>query len=193
MSSSICYVNTDVSARFMEIMPVNSGLRMRPPLRRSELKFSNGRSVGFVLDADEAASDRWREVSNRIANLGLSLPNQIPSDGYVDTSSASRARVGVWLMPDNRRSGEVEAFLRDLVASNDPLLPIATQSTSSAKQAGALFPDNKSEKAIVRAWLAWQEEPGLPYGLAVSKHYFLHDSTLALAFVDWFQRVFECG
>ena len=157
------------------------------------VKFSKGRPVGFVLDADEVASNRWQAVRNRIANLGLSVPNQIPGNGYVDTSSIYRARVGVWLMPDNRRSGAVEAFLRDLVDSNDLLLPIATQSTNNAKQAGALFPDHKEGKAILRAWLAWQEESGLPYGLAVSKHYFLHDTSLAIAFVDWFQRVFHCG
>ena len=157
------------------------------------VQVSNGRSVGFVLDADEVASNRWREVCNRIANLGLSVPNQIPSNGYVDTSSIFQARVGVWLMPDNRRSGAVEAFLQDLVDSNDPLLPVAEQSTSKAKQSGALFPDNKKDKAILRTWLAWQEEPGLPYGLAVSKHYFLHDTALAIEFVEWFKRVFECG
>ncbi len=52
--------------------------------------------------------------------------------------------------------------------------------------------DAHSIKHIL-AWLAWQEEPGLPYGLAVSKHYFRHDMALAGRFVDWFKRVFDCG
>ena len=157
------------------------------------VKFSKGRPVGFVLDADEVASNRWDQVRERIANLGLSVPDRIPRNGYVETSSVYRARVGVWLMPDNRRSGAVEEFLQDLVDSNDQILPIAIQSTNNAKQAGALFPDHKKGKATLRAWLAWQEEPGVPYGLAVSKHYFLHNAALAIAFVDWFQRVFQCG
>ena len=157
------------------------------------VRFSSGCSVGFVLDADEVASDRWSKVCSRIATMGLSMPHQIPSDGYIDTSSVFQGRVGVWLMPDNRRSGALEAFLRDLVDSNDQLHSMAEQSTRNARRAGARFPNSKEDKAILRTWLAWQEEPGLPYGLAVSKHYFLHDARLAGTFVGWFKRVFECG
>lgn len=96
-------------------------------------------------------------------------------------------------MPDNRRSGALEPFLRDLVDTNDQLLPLAVRSTDSAKKAGAQFPDTRRDKAVLRTWLAWQKEPGLPYGLAVSKHYFRHDMALAGRFVAWFKRVFDCG
>lgn len=96
-------------------------------------------------------------------------------------------------MPDNQRSGALEVFLKDLVDNNDSLLPIAKNSTGLAKKHGALFPDSRNDKAVVRTWLAWQEEPGLPYGLAVSKHYFRHDTDIAVAFVRWFKRVFQCG
>ena len=61
-----------------------------------------------------------------------------------------------------------------------------------AKRAGALFPDSRRDKAVLRTWLAWQEEPGLPYGLAVSRHYF-QDTSLARRFAGWFRRLFKCG
>ena len=157
------------------------------------IRFSTGRAAGFILDADEAAGDRWREICDCFRAIQLEPPSRIPEDGYVTEAARYRSRVGVWLMPDNRRSGALEPFLRDLVDTNDPLLPLAERSTDDAKNAGARFPNNRRDKAVLRAWLAWQEEPGLPYGLAVSKHYFRHDMALARRFVDWFKRVFDGG
>lgn len=154
------------------------------------VRFSSGRSVGFVLDADDVAKDRWCEVTERIGDVGLSLPSEIPVEGYVSATPDYKVRVGIWLMPDNRRPGALEVFLKNLVDSNDALLPIACDSTRHAKEQGARFPERRLDKAILRTWLAWQEEPGLPYGLAVSKHYFRHDTAVAVTFVEWFKRVF---
>lgn len=157
------------------------------------IRFNAGRAAGFILDADEATESRWQEVCDRLRKIELKPPNKLPREGYVTETAQYGSRVGVWLMPDNHRSGALEPFLRALVDPNDPLLPVAERSTDDAKNAGASFPDSRRNKAIMRTWLAWQEEPGLPYGLAVSKHYFRHDTLLAGRFVDWFKRVFECG
>ena len=155
-----------------------------------QVKNSIGKSVGFVLDADDDAGDRWKAVCHRLEGVGLTLPNQIPEQGFVGEASSVQARVGVWLMPDNHRSGALEEFLQDLVQSHDPLLPIAERSTHEAKKQGARFPDTAQLKAVLHAWLAWQQRPGMPYGAAIHAHYFGHDSAAALAFVDWFKRVF---
>ena len=152
---------------------------------------SAGRSVGFVLDADEVAQDRWRAVCGRIEGVGVSLPNDIPGGGFVAEAEHYKARFGVWLMPDNQRSGALEEFLQDLVETKDELLSIARESTRRAKQRGAKFHDTARSKAVLHAWLAWQERPGLPYGSAIAARYFNHDSSAALAFVDWFKRVFD--
>ena len=151
---------------------------------------SNGRSVGFVLDADAVPQDLWRAVCGRLRQFGLVLPNEIPSEGFVDDITAFQARVGVWLMPDNQQSGAMEQFLRGLVDEQDSLLPIAERSTANAKSGGASFPDSKESKAVLHTWLAWQENPGLPYGSAVKAKYFRDDSTAALTFVTWYGRVF---
>ena len=100
------------------------------------------------------------------------------------------ARVGVWLMPDNRQSGALEQFLQGLVDENDLLLPVAESSTKKAKEKGASFPDSKESKAILHTWLAWQKQPGLPYGAAIGARYFRDDSPTAQAFVAWYKRVF---
>ena len=154
------------------------------------VKASTDRSVGFILDADEVAQDRWRAVRGKLNNVGLMLPDDIPKEGFVGETDTFKARVGVWLMPDNRQSGALEEFLQDLVDSSDPLLPIAQTSTDQAKNRGARFSNSDHLKAVLHAWLAWQECPGLPYGTAMKSLYFSHDSANALAFVEWFKRVF---
>ena len=157
---------------------------------QTEVMRSNDRSVGFILDADEQPRDRWNAVCDRLKGVGLTLPREIPQEGFVGETGDFRARVGVWLMPDNQRSGALEEFLQELVRSDDSLLPIAEQSTRRAKKQGARFADSAQRKAVLHAWLAWQERPGLPYGLAIRARYFGHDSAAALAFVEWFKRVF---
>jgi len=154
------------------------------------VRLSNGRSVGFVLDADAGPRDRWRAVCGRLQGFGLDLPDRIPLGGFVHDVAEFGARVGVWLMPDNRREGAVEQFLADLVDDNDTLLPIATRSTEEAVESGAEFPEVDREKAVLHTWLAWRKEPGCPYGTAIKARYFRDDSPSALAFVDWYRRVF---
>ena len=93
-------------------------------------------------------------------------------------------------MPDNRRDGTLERFLEDLVRENDKLLPHAKASTRGAKELGARFPEALLVKAELHAWLAWQDDPGLPYGSAIRARYFSHDSHAAKSFVIWFCRLF---
>ena len=158
---------------------------------QTEVMTSNDKAIGFVLDADGPPKDLWDSVRGRLKGLGLNLPNKIPEGGFVGDTAIFQARVGVWLMPDNRRSGAIEEFLKDLIVDGDTLLQLADTSTVSAKKLGAAFSDAKQRKAVLHTWLAWQKNPGVPYGLAVKARYFQHDSPAALAFVDWFQRVFQ--
>ena len=156
----------------------------------ADVPVSNGRPVGFVLDADAVPQDRWRAVCGKLQELGVAPPQEIPNEGFVEDIVRYRARVGVWLMPHSRQSGALEEFLQGLVDEQDPLLPVAETSTKKAKEKGASFPDSKESKAILHTWLAWQEEPGLPYGAAVKARYFRDDSPAAQAFVTWYKRVF---
>ena len=155
------------------------------------VRVSNGRSVGFLLDSDGEPRDRWRAVCDRLRVFGLDLPDQIPPGGFVHDVGEFGARVGVWLMPDNQREGALEQFLADLVDDNDALLPIAERSTAEAAESGAEFPEVDCQKAVLHTWLAWQKEPGLPYGTAIKAEYLRVDSPTALAFVDWYTRVFS--
>ena len=157
------------------------------------VSLGNGRSVGFVLDADAEPRDRWRAVCDRLRVFELALPDRIPPEGFVADVAEFGARVGVWLMPDNRRGGALEQFLEDLVHEDDALLPIAERSTEAAVASGAEFPEASRRKAVLHTWLAWQRKPGLPYGSAVGARYFRDDSPAALAFVEWCRHVFRLG
>ena len=157
---------------------------------RTAVPVSNGRSVGFVLDADAVPRSRWQAICDRLRAFGLELPDEIPNDGFVADIEDYRTRVGVWLMPDNQREGALEQFLEDLVQEGDSLLPIAEISTVDAQKSGAQFRPADHRKAVLHTWLAWQKEPGLPYGAAVKAKFFRVDSPAALAFVEWYRRVF---
>ena len=159
---------------------------------RLNVSASTGRAVGFVLDADSSLQDRWRAMLSRLRGVGVEVPEDIPPDGFVGESQTYGTRVGVWLMPDNRQEGTLEDFLRTLVKEEDKLLPYAQESTIQAKKRhGADYRNVDEQKAILHAWLAWQEVPGLPYGTAIRARYFRQDSPVAEQFVSWFHRVFQ--
>ena len=55
---------------------------------------------------------------------------------------------------------------------------------------GAKFPKKYFSKAQLHTWLAWQAEPGMPFGTALTAACFASDTPKALDFVNWFKRLF---
>lgn len=151
---------------------------------------SRTRPVGFVLDADSNIQNRWDAVRFRLEKVGINCP-QIPvRGGFIAEAPQFRTTVGVWLMPNNTDSGMLEHFLHDLIVEGDKLLPLAQSATTGAMSTDRRFPEIHEPKAVVHTWLAWQEKPGLPYGTAIKAEYFLHNTETAIAFVDWFRKLF---
>ena len=158
---------------------------------RTATKASAGNCLGFVLDANDDLDGRWRAVAARLHEAGVDAPDQPPAEGFVGESDEYRTRVGIWVMPDNRSTGALEDFLKELIAEEDSLIRHAEESVSQARALGARFRENDTRKAVLHTWLAWQKEPGRPYGVAVKQRYFRSDSETALSFLAWFSRVFE--
>jgi hypothetical protein len=71
-------------------------------------------------------------------------------------------------MPDTQKEGAIERLLIGLVPDcQQQILAHAELSTSSAIELGSTIRPSRFEKAVLHTWLAWQEEPGRPYGVAV--------------------------
>jgi len=144
--------------------------------------------LGVVVDADDSFVDRSVAVRDRLMAAGLQSPVAPHPAGTIIEGIRPRAYVGVWLMPDNSTEGRLENFLERLIPPSDVCWPLAREVTRAAKERGCPVRDNL--KSSLHTWLAWQETPGLPFGTALLAKLFQHDSPEALAFVDWFRRLF---
>jgi len=146
--------------------------------------------LGVVIDADLNPKARWDEVRHRLKTVGIELPESSSAEGDVGAGIAGDWRVGVWLMPDNSQAGSLETFLSRLVPLGDACWPHAEASAKEAKKLGAKYPDKYFSKAHIHTWLSWQEEPGQPFGTAITAACFRTDTADAVAFVAWFKRLF---
>ena len=91
-------------------------------------------------------------------------------------------------MPDNQLDGTLEDFLKFLVPEGDPLLPYAEQTLNNLPETH--FTSPRRPKALMHTWLAWQNEPGKPYGQAISAKYLNTDLPMAKTFANWLRRTF---
>ena len=44
--------------------------------------------------------------------------------------------------------------------------------------------------SLIHTWLAWQDDPGRPFGQAVTKRYFDSDGPHVQGLLDWLTRLF---
>jgi hypothetical protein len=146
--------------------------------------------LGVMVDANTDIPHRWLQVREGLDRVGVVLPAAPEASGIIVPGIYADWKVGVWLMPDNQSHGQLENFLAKLVPAGDRCWGYAREVTQHAKERGARFPDKDICKADIHTWLAWQETPGLPFGTAITAKYFAVDSVEALAFVDWFKRLF---
>ncbi|MEO6192654.1 MAG: DUF3226 domain-containing protein [Thermoanaerobaculia bacterium] len=146
--------------------------------------------LGIILDANSSLVDRWAQIRDRASRIGLALPESPAPEGTVVKGRQPGSRVGVWLMPDNSSPGTLESFLSALAPAEHPLWIYAGQATREARQHGAQSLEKDHLKSVLHTWLAWQEEPGLPFGTALKAGIFETDREGALRFVAWFRNLF---
>ncbi len=158
---------------------------------RNAVKASAERPVGFVIDANGSVADRWQSIQGCLSGLDISLPATPPPSGFIGVAASIRARVGVWIMPDNETdAGQFEHLVQTLVPTDDALFEHARSATQQAVALDERFVPQDRLKAELHCWLAWQREPGRPFGTAIKAHYFRHDSEVAIRFVTWFTSLF---
>jgi hypothetical protein len=94
-------------------------------------------------------------------------------------------------MPDNTLPGMLENFIQFLVPPDNALWPRAEECVAQIPEPERRFPPEHQIKAHVHTWLAWQEEPGTPLGLAITKRYLDADVPHAHQLMDWIRRLFD--
>ena len=147
--------------------------------------------IGIVIDADIGLDSRWQALRARFAEAGYqdvpSEPN--PSGTVIEPPDGGLLpRAGVWIMPDNRTTGKLEDFLRFLVPQPSELFDHATASVDGIPY--RLFSQPDELKAVLHTWLAWQREPGKPYGTAITARFLDPDVPIVDVLVSWLERLF---
>ncbi len=147
--------------------------------------------IGIVIDADVNISSRWDSIKNIFDKAGYSMPDTPTENGLI-VKKYNSPTVGIWIMPDNAENGMLEDFVKFLIPANDDLLPEVEDALLSIedKDLNRYKPIHKS-KAKINTWLAWQEDPGTPMGLAIEKTYLTTNNKLCKLFVEWINKLFN--
>lgn len=158
-------------------------------LLRGELQ-----QLGIVVDADQNPESRWEQLKSRILGAGAAtLPDKFPADGLhfiLNRSTQPDIKVGIWMMPDNQEKGYLEHFASQMIPEADPLWPRVLNCVAQIPQEQRRFSTVHTRKAELHTWLAWQEAPGKPMGLALRSQYLDAQAPIAQQFVAWATQLF---
>lgn len=151
------------------------------------VKLPGRAAVGIVADANDSPDARWAAISHRLREAEIGGVPKAPSPG--GTIVDGLPRVGVWLMPDNRRPGELEDFVQGMIPPDDLVWPLARKYIEDIPEEARKFSARKTSRAELHAWLATREEPGR-MGSAIGRRDLQTDGPLCSAFLAWIERLF---
>ena len=153
-----------------------------------------GDTVGIVIDADTNMRARWQSIRDRITTMGYENVPEAPVPGGTNVDPPDGTllpRLGIWVMPDNRTDGILEDFLRFLVPQPSVLLDHAENSVADIPEGERRFRPREDElKAVIHTWLAWQREPGRPFGTAITERFLDSNVAEARVIASWLRRLF---
>lgn len=156
------------------------------------VKLNQGGTVGIIVDADESLASRWQSLRDRLTEIGYEdIPDEPRPNGTIlNPPDAKFPKVGVWIMPDNQSKGILEDFLRFLVPKDCGLLTHADSSVANIP-GKPLFRPVDRPKALIHTWLAWQEDPGKPFGTAITAKFLDTNVREVDVLMNWLDRLFE--
>lgn len=158
------------------------------------LRGSDVSTLAIVVDADEDPRKRSNAIQHQLqltgyADVSIAL-NAAPTIICPPSEESLLPRVGVWIMPNNKDEGTLEHFLAQMMPPTDALYTHARQVLKELPQPPK-FPSERRLKAQLHTWLAWQKEPGKPYGQAITNGSLNADAPLGNDFASWFRALFE--
>lgn len=153
---------------------------------------SSSERIGIVIDADEDLNARWQSVISILSKAGYTnLPN-LPDPNGTIIKQDDLPSFGVWIMPDNQtQRGFLETFLAILVDENDDSWQQAKSCVANLTNKPFVKQNtDHTVKAEIYTYLAWQKEPGKPFGQAITAKYLQADNPNCENFVNWLKRLF---
>lgn len=113
--------------------------------------------LGIVIDANDSMLSRWQSAAHYIrkaakdrSNMEIKLPTEPAPGGTIIPDIEDFPRVGVWIMPDNHSSGEMEDFLANMIPADDPFLPLAQEYAKEQRKSSS---EGRKWRAQIHAWL----------------------------------------
>jgi hypothetical protein len=152
--------------------------------------------LAVVMDADLDLISSWQAVTDRLKKAGqLQLPESPVPEGYIGRLEIPyhTIKIGLWLMPNNQQTGELEHFLAHLIPDypHHPLWQHSLSSVAHIPINHRRFNEADQTKAELCTWLAWQDRPGVPYGIALREKYFDLNQPIAQTFISWLQTFLQ--
>ena len=154
-----------------------------------EIRAENRRALGILVDANDDLTGRWQAVTGRIHRVGIQPPKSPNSAGTI-INTAGNPRIGIWMMPDNTSTGELEDFVAKMIPNGDPVWPRSRCYIDGIPITDRKFKSKKTLKAKVHAWLATREDPRR-MGAAIGAKDLDVNGPLCQKFVDWLTRLFQ--
>ena len=158
----------------------------------TELKGSDVKAIGIIVDADLDVAARWQSLAHRLRELRYEgVPDAPPAGGTILIGDENLPPIGVWLMPDNTIPGMLEDFIKLLVPPERANLWQRAVNVVDAIPAEEKRFRDKLAKARIHTYLAWQERPGAPFGIAIREKFLAADSPHAANLVVWLRKLYQ--
>lgn len=157
---------------------------------RVELRARTLERFGIVVDANGDPQSRWESIRAILTGEGYAdVPLHPPGEGAIIPPPRGLPLFGAWLMPDNGSPGALEEFVTLLIPPGDALLSHASVVVDSIPAEIRRFSPLRRQKALIRTWLAWQEDPGSPMGQAITKGDLDARAPAAQRLIAWLRRL----
>lgn len=157
----------------------------------AEMKVSDRKAVGILVDANDNPIARWTSIKNRLLKVGITIPEAPDPNGTIIEDTEDLPRVGIWMMPDNVSQGYLEHFVEKMIPADDPVWPLSQKYIEGIPEEHRRFKERHNQKAKIHAWLAAREKPGLFMGQAIGAKELHTSGELVIKFTSWLQELFK--
>ena len=153
-----------------------------------QIKVSGRQIIGILVDADGDRNARWDAVANRLSNEGIEAPKHPDPTGTI-IDPQGKPRVGIWLMPDNKASGELEDFVVQMIPAGDRVWPLSQRYIEEIPEVEKRFSEKKKLRAQLYAWLAARKDPRR-METAIEARDLEVNGELSQKFIAWLTKLF---